>query len=405
MKPVNVLFVTWDGPQVAYLESLFLPIFERLGRRGMRFHVVQFTWADDARVARTRAACEAAGVPYRKQRVMRRPKAAGALASALLGGRAVARAVRDFRIDILMPRSHLPGLAVLASGMRHLPMTFDADGLPLDEAVEFAGRSPASPAHRFLRDVETRLVQRADVVLTRSPKAAEILLARAGAGTRDDKFHVVGNGRDAAVFHPRDAQSRSETRASLGVDPAAPLVVYAGSLGPQYCPAEMMAFMEAVLRRRADARWLVLSQQADALADALAARPALARATLLRAVPADAVASHLACADLGLALRRPSFSMQAVAPVKLGEYLMCGLPVLATAAVGDTSAIHQDVGRLAGTMDGAELESVAAWLLQSVMTDREGFRARCAAVGREAFSLEACVEAYAGALQGVADAR
>jgi glycosyltransferase involved in cell wall biosynthesis len=404
MIPSRVLFVTWDGPQVAYLETLFVPIFKRLARRGVRFHVVQFTWAAESRTTSARNACEAAGIPYRRVRVWRWPKALGALVSALLGARAVARAARDFRVDAVMPRSHLPGLAVLASTVRGLPMVFDADGLPLDEAVEFAGRNPASPVHRFLRDLEAQLVRRAQVVLTRSAAARGILLARGGAGTRSDKFHVVRNGRDAALFHPHDAAARSAARAELGIDEVVPLVVYCGSLGRQYCPDEMVRFMEALLQRCPQARWLVLSSQADVVAAAVAARPDLAGATIFKAVAPAEVPRLLACADLGLALRRPSLSMQAVAPVKLGEYLMCGAPVLATAGVGDTEAIGEGEGRLLESLDDAELDAAAGWLMDRVVPDRNGFRERCAAAGCSAFSLDAVVDAYEDALAALPDA-
>ena len=63
---MNILFVTWDGPQVSYLESLFVPIFQRLGQKGMHFHVLQFTWGGiPERRAFSRQACEQAGISYR----------------------------------------------------------------------------------------------------------------------------------------------------------------------------------------------------------------------------------------------------------------------------------------------------------------------------------------------------
>ena len=51
------------------------------------------------------------------------------------------------------------------------------------------------------------------------------------------------------------------------------------------------------------------------------------------------------------ALRRSSFSMRAVAPIKLGEYLLCGLPALASPGVGDTDAIAADAGLLLDRLD------------------------------------------------------
>lgn len=402
---MNVLFVTWDGPQVAYLESLFLPIFAGLAQRGVRFHVVQFTWADNARLSRARAACAAAGVGYRSLPVWRRPKAAGALASALAGSRAVRRAIRDFDIDVVMPRSNLPGLAVLACGGSGRPMVFDADGLPLDEAVEFAGRSPRSFSHRLLRDIEAQLVQRAAVVLTRTGSAARTLAARAGAGIDPGKFRVVGNGRDPAVFHPGDAASRALTRSTLDVADRAPLAVYAGSLGDQYCPAEMLDFIQALVARRSDARCLVLTGQPEVMERHLSQRPALSGAVIVRRARPEEVPAYLACADIGLAFRRPSFSMKAVAPVKLGEYLLCGVPVLATRDIGDTGAIGTGAGLLLDAIDATAVEAAADWVVDALLPDRDGFRERCVATGKSGFSLDATVSAYAQAFEEVRNVR
>lgn len=92
-------------------------------------------------------------------------------------------------------------------------------------------------------------MRQADTVLTRSVKASEILLARAGAGTKEDKFNVVSNGRDIELFNPGSSETRSGMREALGVSTDAPLLVYAGSIGPQYCATEMLRLFELIKKR------------------------------------------------------------------------------------------------------------------------------------------------------------
>ena len=70
---MNVLFVTWDGPQVHYLESLFLPIFQRLHDHDLHFDVLQFRWGDPAHTVRIAKRCRAAGIGYRPVPVHRSP--------------------------------------------------------------------------------------------------------------------------------------------------------------------------------------------------------------------------------------------------------------------------------------------------------------------------------------------
>ncbi|MDA3876982.1 MAG: glycosyltransferase, partial [Halothiobacillus sp.] len=401
---MKVLFLTWDGPQTTYLESLFLPIFKKLAETGLDFHILQFTWGDPQRIEARRQACVEAGFSYQAVAIWRRPLAVGGLLSALNGARLIRKALRDHQIDVVMPRSTLPALAtLLALRSSSHPMIFDADGLPLDERVDFTGQSPSNFMYRLLRDIEAQAVRRANVVLTRSAKAADILLARAGAGTSQDKFHVVGNGRDADLFKPVEASIRLQVRQKLMIAEDIPLLVYAGSMGSQYCLGEMLQLFSHVRQRRPDAHLLILTGSPEWVTQELAAHQDIVVSITTLSVPFQAVPEYLASADLGLALRQPSFSMQAVAPIKLGEYLLCGLPVVATAGVGDTDAISSaDTGFLVAHMDSAKLKAAADWFIDCVLPQREAFRNHCRAIGVERFSLEACTQSYKNAMAQVA---
>tara|TARA_R100000900_G_scaffold15508_2_gene13762 strand:- start:94125 stop:95276 length:1152 start_codon:yes stop_codon:yes gene_type:complete len=381
---------------------LFLPIFRRLAEYGWELHVLQFTWGDSQRLQQSRQACAEAGVPYRSVCVWRRPVSLGSLATAVKGARDIRRAVREWNIDVVMPRSTLPVLSCMrALSGKKLPMVFDADGLPLDERVDFGGMTSTGLAYRLMRDIEAQGVRRADVVLTRTEKAAEILLARAGAGTSRECFHKVGNGRDAAKFFPIDQLNRGRVRERLGVSSQVPLLAYAGSLGGKYQLSEMLELFSAVLRRRPDARLLVLTGSPEFVARGIEDFPEASSSVITLTVGSGEVCEYLASADVGLALIKPSFSMQAAAAIKVGEYLLCGLPVIATDGVGDTSSITPQVGFALNETNKDVLEEAAIWFTDNVLPKRELFRARCRKVGVEHHSLESSVVSYLQALQGL----
>src|SRR5689334_17603136 len=177
--PCRVLFVTWDGPQVSYLESLFVPIFERLGGLGVHFDVLQFRWGEPALTIRANRRCRDAGLGYRAEIVRRGLPVVAPFLTALLGSREIRKAVRDFESDLVMPRSLLPALAVLGAGGNRLrPMIYDADGLEADERVDFRGLSRGNPVYRLLRQIERQAVIQARSVLVRSADAAAVLAER-----------------------------------------------------------------------------------------------------------------------------------------------------------------------------------------------------------------------------------
>lgn len=401
---MNILFVTWDGPQVSYLEGLFLPIFQALNSKGIYFHILQFTWGDDASIEARRMACQNAGCSYEVVKVIRKPVALGSLMSAIVGCRHIRRVIRQQNINIVMPRSILPALSsLLALRGRNESLVFDADGLYLDERVDFAGESPFSIIHRLLREIEAQAVGRAKTVLTRSTKATDVLLARAGAGFSKDKFFVVSNGRDTDVFNPGTIESRMVMRKRLGLEQNVPLLVYAGSIGPQYCIDEMLRLFELVREQRIDAQLLILTGTPEILIQKLQAKPELIKFIIIKTVPIEDVSVHLACADLGLAFRKPTFSMQGVAPIKLGEYLLCGLPLVATQGIGDTSNIDAKAGFMVDRMDEPQLKSVAQWFIEQVLPDRDILREHCRDAGVMHFSLQASVASYQQALSSLTE--
>lgn len=396
---MKILFITWDGPQVNYLESLFLPIFKRLTVLGYDFHIIQFTWGSSNKVEATRKACIEAGFTYQAKFIWRNPVSFGSFFTALSSVSFLRNIVKTHHIDMLMPRSTLPALmAVHLKKRTGLPMIFDADGLPLDERVDFGGQSPSSLAARFLRDAEAQAVLHSELILTRSQKAIEILTARGGAGVNPSKFHVVGNGRDTSLFTPGSHEERVATRLNLGLSETAPVLIYAGSIGPQYCVLEMFELFSLVLDQRNDAHLIILTGDPASLSSLLTKYPKVKIASTVKSVPGHAVPEYLACADVGLALRRPSFSMVGVAPIKLGEYLLCGLPVVASTGIGDDNVLSADVVFPLPGFSREDLIQSAMWILEKVLTCRDDYRSQSREIGEKQFSLESSAESYSAAL-------
>lgn len=394
---IHVLFVTYDGPEQAYLESLFLPMFAPLHARGFRFHVLQSSWGGGHEKAR--AAAERYGMSYAHVPVMPRMKVLATAANIAINAAAIRRIVRDERIDVVMPRSTICAAMTLLA--RPARVAFDADGLVQDERVDFAGWSSSGALYRIFRDAEAEMVRRAQSVVTRTTRAKATLIARAGA-IDPDKIFVIPNAKDEALFSPGDESSRARTRAELGASEE-PLVVYAGSLGPQYFPDEMLRFFAMVRARRAGARFVLLTGHEREAHEALA-RSGASGVTIKRVAP-DEVPRHLAAADLALALRAPTYSQHAVSPIKVGEYLLCGVPVLATSGVGDLDAQLGGVGRMIARVDRAALESAADWLIDEVMPSRAALRQRARAQGVAVFGLGPCVDRYERALRWAAGDR
>ncbi|HEX9950167.1 MAG TPA: glycosyltransferase [Rubricoccaceae bacterium] len=391
------LFVTWDGPGSNYHESLFLPILDRARRPGDVVHLMQYAWESDARSATVAAAAARLGMPYTARGVWRRPALPATAAMVARGTADIARYAWRHRIDVLFPRSIVPAAMALGA-LRVLPaarLLYDADGLVADERADFGGWSRGGRAYRAFTAVERAAVRRADVLLVRSEAARDVLASRAGDASVPDRTVVVTNGKDEALFSPGIAASRAATRARLGIAPEAPVVLFAGSMGTPYNPDRMVAFFEAVRQRRPESVLVLLTGSPDEAAALAAAHRLPETSVRVRHAAPDEVPVLLAAADVGLGFYAPALSMQARAPIKVGEYLLCGLPALCTRGVGDVDRqLEGDVGRLLPDLSDETLAAAAAWAVEDLLPARDVYRTRCRDRGLALFTLGRSARLY-----------
>lgn len=393
---MRLLFVTWDGPATSYHETLFIPLLQRALRPDDDVVLMQFTWDAKARTARLNALAADVGMGFLPLEVPRRTGLVRLPRVFVQGLWAILRQVRSGAIDTVMARSMLPGgltvmAHILASG--RFTFVYDADGLSADERTEFGGWRPGGMRYRLFRWLETIAVRRADAVITRTERAVEILCNR--TGEEPGKFVVVVNGKDADSYTPSEPAAREATRRQLGIPAAAPVIIYAGSIGPQYCPRVMLETQRHCLARDAETRFLMLTPERNhAQLHAMALGIPADRLIIREADPTE-VPSLLAIADLGLAFREPTLSQQAIAPIKVAEYLLCGVPVAYTSGIGDLDTqLNDKIAVGVGGTSTEEAGRVAEWFLNDAIPNREERRREARALGLERFSLDRGATGY-----------
>lgn len=337
----NVLFITWDGPQTSYMEGLFMPILTEVqSQSNYKFHIVQFSWGDDKKVGITQNTAHKLQLFYTHREIIRKPVAVlGNIITIFKGIRFLKKYIKNNNITIVMPRSTMPAIMVNRIGKHNLKIVFDADGLPLEERVDFSGLSRNSKKYLFFKNEENKMLERSNVVLTRSYKAVKIHSQTIG-NIYLEKFAVVLNGRNTNFFKPNRSE-REKMRKELSISDQTKVLVYCGSLGPQYGWVEMMSVFRKYKEKNPKALFLILTGN---LAFAMERIPNdLKESIIVKTVPFAEIPNYLSVADLAFAIREPKFSMQGIAPIKLGEYLLMGIPTIASVGIGDTEQILTNI--------------------------------------------------------------
>lgn len=376
----KVLFITWDSDSSNYLENLFLPIFRGLKEKhGVEIHVMQFSWAGPEEVQRLSHLAASMGIAYVQYPVYKKPHAfLGVLWTVYRGLYHIRNYVQEHDIQTVMPRSTMPAMMVnrLLDFLKKnkVEVIFDADGLPLQERLDYTGLKTSSQQYKILKKEETKLLKRADKVLVRTQKAKDIHLDLIGQA-HAHKFHVVGNGRDADFFKPNPS-ARKEIRSGLGLWEDELLFVYSGSLGPQYVFGEMLGLFRQYVLKYGKAKFLVLSRSAEEVASMIPGD--LEGLVIPLMVDFQEIPKYLSAADVAFNFRLPAPSLAGIAPIKLGEYLMMGIPTISSRGIGDTEEmlVGRDFCCLVDLKDPEFPAKAIDWIREVLPgLDREAIRA------------------------------
>lgn len=333
----NILFITWDGPQTSYMEGLFMPIFDQIQKQNAyRFHVIQFTWGTPERISNTLKKAEELSIPFTAKKIHRKPNSAiGSLFTISKGVSFLKKYIKNNAIDIVMPRSIMPSIMVNRLKKTNYKILFDADGLPIEERIDFSGLNKNSYLYKFFKREESAILTNADTVITRTKKSIKFHLETTGKNI-DDKFFVVVNGRDTNFFKPNTIQNQL-TREELNLKNDTKVFIYSGSLGPQYGWDIMINIFKRYLQINHNSIFLILTGNVVFAKRRIPA--SLQNHIIVKSSPFEEIPKYLAIGDIAFAIREPKPSMSGVAPIKLGEYLLMGIPTIASSGIGDTEDI------------------------------------------------------------------
>ncbi|MGY6522417.1 MAG: hypothetical protein ACXIUD_11845 [Mongoliitalea sp.] len=394
MTHKRLLLITWDSGSSNYLESLFFPILAGLAPYGYECHVVQFSWATPAEVARIQAIAQKLGIPYTQLPIHRQPHAAlGALWTVYKGVERIKQYVKDHQIQLLMPRSIMPAIMVnrLHGWLQQqdIQLIYDADGLSIEERVDFAGLKKGSFRYLQQKKEEYKILTVSDKILTRSQRAIQYLQENQQL-PHNKACYIVSNGRPTNLFQ-RSLDDRAYWRKTWGLEAEDLLLAYTGSLGVPYAWDRMLEVFTQVVASQPNAQFLVLTRENPetiAIPSHLRSKIRIIKGSF------DQIPSYLSAADMGISLRKQAPSLMGLAPIKIGEYLLMGLPLILSAGIGDT---EERLGSYPFVYIDKELNDsqFQHWLTQISQYDAESIRR----VGLEHYSLEQSIESYRHALE------
>lgn len=245
------------------------------------------------------------------------------------------RIVTAENIGIVHCRSFLAGTLGRKLKSRDVRFLYDMRGFwSLEKRDKGTIRHPLM--FNVAQGLEQKLFRDADHIVSLTHSGKRYLLA---TGV-DAPIDVIPTCVDLQRFHPPvpHLDNQCSPRQIPSIDTLN--VVSAGTLGAGYLADEMFRFGALLKTKWQDASFRILTASNVDQVNHAAENAGLPESCLSVAkVSPDAVPDELTRADVGLCFVMPTEAKVASCPTKLGEYLACGLPVIATDGVGDVTDI------------------------------------------------------------------
>lgn len=398
----NVLYLSYDGMTDPLGQSQVLPYLVGLkAEYGHRFTLVSFEKPDAYARGRTviEDICAKHGIRWEPQTYTRRPPVISTIKDIRRMGAAARALQRETPggFDLVHCRSYISALIGLhMKRTLGTPLLFDMRGFWPDERVDGGQWNLSNPLYRqiyqYFKRKERQFLQEADATVSLTHEGKREIERWGLPG--QSPVSVIPCCVDTRLFDPAAVPTgdRESRREALRIPPGHEVVGYVGSVGSWYLVSEMLDFFKTWLAARPKSILLFVSNEPEDVLRRHAGSAALDW-DAIRVVrsPRAEVPAYIAAIDYGLFFIKPVFSKKASSPVKQGELMAMGVPVVCNSGVGDTDNIVEryDAGVL--VRDFSEKGySAALEAITSAAFDHEKIRSGA----RDYFGLDKGVAAY-----------
>ena len=395
VKP-RVLFISYTGMIEPLGRSQVIPYLQELASKGFEFTLLSFE-RDAAYTEAGQIACEKLKQELAESEIewhwLRYHKRISLIATpydVVTGIRYASLLIKQRRIQLVHARSQVAAAIAVALKKRFgVKMIFDIRGLMAEEYVDAGHWRVGSAAYRLTKAMERRALRASDGVVTLTARIWPLISDWDGLRSRDIIHKVVPCCANLERFSFNE-EDRDRRRAELNLSNRL-VLTYSGTIGSWYWTAEMIDFFVELIKTHPDAHFLWLTKgDRNYIDNLMGQRKVPAENYTVRAVDPSDVPSYLSASDLAIAFYKPGFSRFATSPVKVSEYLACGLPVVINSGIGDLDELieRERVGSIINQLNPSEF-SKAIDKCELLLQDEAATRKRARSVAEEYFDLRA----------------
>lgn len=383
----NVLFIAYHAASYPIMESQVFAYIRNLSKLGANYSILTFETKSTIVESRLRISELGAAFKWRYLLYHRKPRFLVTMLDIFCGMFSAFFIIKREKINVIHARGLIPALiGFLPARLCGAKFFFDTRGLLADKYVGGGLLTQRSLTYKLMKRGEDYLLRKSDYFTVETYKHAEIIKSSMNCLAR--KMEIIPCCIDVNKFYcpPLADNFKADEEFSL---------IYLGKIGTWYLIEEMLDFFNVVSSNIWNPHFTFLTQDDPAPLYTLAINKGIdAEKIISRKVEIKEIPGFLRQAKAGIFFINP-YKRYNSSPIKFGEYLACGVPVIINSGIGDCEEIvlGERVGVVINEFSFREYER-AVKELNSLLFEGDILRKRCVQAAEKYLSLEMGVNRY-----------
>ncbi len=383
-------------------QSQVLPYLCGLSKKGFEFDLISFEKSDKYQAHRSliEKICSENNITWHPIKYTKKPPVLSTIYDLFKMNRMANKLHQQKKFDAVHCRSYIPAIVGRSLKLKYqLPFIFDMRGFWVDERVEGKIWNLNNPLFKFIyhffKKLEIKLFADADYII--SLTNAAIPAINKIRGENKNNISVIPCCVDDSHFNYTyiDLDKKIQQKTDLGFEKDDFILTYLGSISTWYMPDKMLDFFKVLKSKKANSKFLFITQENPLLIQNLANSKNINLSDLVfKSANRTELPTLLSICDATVYFITPSFSKIASSPTKKAELLCMGIPTICNDGVGDTSKIMEanNSGFVCRNYNDDEYKNAVEFVINATKGPDEKSRLR--AIGQKEFSLASGIEKY-----------